>query len=205
MYARELGGAGVDPLVDRPQLRLCPAPRGRRLRSSRSSAPRRRSERPSSLASRSNSGESLPAAATLPSSATTSASSRRNQGSMRAQLVELLDRRSRRGARPRGTRCGRRSGRARACRRAGLRGLVESGPACAGRSGSRPGPVVLERAQRLPQRLAEGAPDGHRLAHALHLRGQGLVRPSGTSRRRSAGSSPPRSRAPARTRPASRG
>ena len=49
----------------------------------------------------------------------------------------------------------------------------------------------LEAAQRLLQRLLERAPDRHRLADALHLRRQRRYRRSGTSRRRSAGSSRP--------------
>ena len=37
-----------------------------------------------------------------------------------------------------------------------------------GRVGVEPGPALLQRAQRLLQRLAERAADGHDLAHRLH-------------------------------------
>ena len=44
----------------------------------------------------------------------------------------------------------------------------------------------LQPAQRLLERLLERSPDGHRLADALHLRGQTRDRPRETSRRRTA-------------------
>ena len=54
------------------------------------------------------------------------------------------------------------------------------------RPSRRTAPPWLERAQRLLQRLGEVAPDRHRLADALHRRGQGRGRPAGTSRTRTA-------------------
>ena len=62
------------------------------------------------------------------------------------------------------------------------------------------GPVDLEPAEPLLERLLERAADRHHLADRLHLGGERRDRRWGTSRTRSAGSSPPRSRAPARTR-----
>ena len=64
------------------------------------------------------------------------------------------------------------------------------------------GAAGLERAQRLLERLLERAPDGHRLAHRLHLRGESGIGTRRTSRTRSAGTSRRRSRAPARSWPA---
>ena len=41
--------------------------------------------------------------------------------------------------------------------------------------GAQSGPAVFQRAQRLPQRFFERAPDGHDLAHGLHARGKRVV------------------------------
>ena len=64
-------------------------------------------------------------------------------------------------------------------------------------------PAGLERAQSLLERLLERAADRHRLAHRLHLRREVRAGATETSRTRSAASSRRRSRAPARTTPAS--
>ncbi len=60
----------------------------------------------------------------------------------------------------------------------------------------------LEAAQRLLQRLLEGAADRHHLADATSSASSGGRRPAGTSRTRSAAPSSPRSRSSARRTPA---
>ena len=65
--------------------------------------------------------------------------------------------------------------------------------------------LLLQGAQRLLQRLGEVAADRHRLADRLHVRGQRRVGRRGTSRTRTAAPSRPRSRASARRTPGSPG
>ena len=121
-----------------------------------------------------------------------------NHGSMPGRRGDLLDGRARRAAPARRRRAGRRAGRA--ARSSSSSASRRPGPAPV----QKPAALVSIERSALPQRLGEVAADRHRLADRLHRAWSARGRRRGTSRTRTAGSSPPRSPASARTPPGSR-
>ena len=175
----ELGGAGVDRLVDRADAERVPHLADDVLAQARGSRRSAASEKPCRLASASSSG-----------------SSSLGRGQLVGDLLdqeELVDE-------PRVDLRGLEDLLGGGARADGLHDGVD--PAVGGharprRSSSALSPgvagegelaaLLLQRAQRLLQRLGEVAADGHGLADRLHGGGEGGSRRTGTSRRRSAG------------------
>ena len=176
----ELGGAGVDGLVDRPDAERVPHAAHDvlgRCRAARRSA-RRRSR------------------AAWPAAAASGVERRRRRATSRA--TSLMQQRSGRGTTgrcrspraPRSTVAPARSASlhdAAAGRRAATACAASSSALSPGSPAqANDGVRLLQRAQRLLQRLGEVAADRHRLADALHVRGERAGRRPGTSRTRTA-------------------
>ena len=177
----ELGGAGVDGLVDRADAERVPDAADDVLAACRACRPIWASEKPCRLASRSSGGVS-------------SAASMTSCGDLvdQAQLVDepRVDARSprgpppgsrRRGARPSPRAAGRRAACGSPSSSASLSRLDRGGG-----SSRTTRLLVLQRAQRLLQRLGEVAADRHRLADATSCAWSASGRRPGTSRTRTA-------------------
>ena len=162
----ELGGAGVDGLVDRPDAE--PVAQGAHavlageLRAQRGELA---VGEPGALGpAQQRLVEHRRVASISARSSTSAAIWSRNHGSIPVRRRQLRDARARRAAPARRRRSARRSGSA----RVGGLGRVRRDP--------EPAAAVLHRAQRLAQRLGERAAERHRLADALHRGGQLRVR-----------------------------
>ena len=177
---RDLAGAGVDGLEDRPHAEP---------RAGARTSPRSRRQCGEPRRTRRGAWRAQPSASGREPARHRVVLERHHARELVAEPGWIADsRRARRGlARADARRAARRASPTRACDAAG----------------SRARRVELARAQRLPERLAERAADPHRLADRLHLRRQRRRRRPGTSRTRTAAPSRRRSRSSARTRPAS--
>ena len=140
----ELGGAGVDALVDGPHA-LAPAQRAHVVLAQRPRAPPRRASEKPALLGGAQPGDAVRrrcvAAASPRSSSTISSRLRRNQGSIARAPVELLDAR-RRGAAPRRSPT---DARAAACRSARQSAATPASPAGSSGGSSPAWPISSER------------------------------------------------------------
>ena len=165
---RELGRAGVDRLVDRAHARARAAPRGRRPRACRAASPICASLKPCRFARRSSvAGRARPASRTLVGDLVDQHDLVEEPRVDARRLVAPARRWRRRAAPAARRRAARRwaARRSHAARRRRRRARRPSGTAVA----------LLDRAQRLLQRLGEVAADRHGLADRLHRGGQRRV------------------------------